>query len=76
VPDVFRTKWVGSFVGYTAAGTFQGRVGTGFSSVIGRDKTEVVFGVMLLCADGAGGFLFFAEFSVVAVTLAVIAVGG
>jgi hypothetical protein len=41
----------------------------------GGDKTQVVFGIMLLCTDGAGGFLLFAEFGVVSITLAVMAVG-
>jgi hypothetical protein len=35
----------------------------------------VVFGAVLLCADGTGRFLHFAELSVVAVTLTVTAVG-
>jgi hypothetical protein len=35
----------------------------------------VVFGTVLLCADGAGKFLCFAEFGVVAITLAVMVVG-
>jgi hypothetical protein len=35
----------------------------------------VAFGIVLLCADSAGGFLLFVEFGVVAITLAVTAVG-
>jgi hypothetical protein len=76
VPDAFGTEWVGSFVGCTTGGTFQGRVGTGFSGATGGDETDVVFGAMLLCTDGADRFLRFAEFGVVAVTLTVTAVGG
>jgi hypothetical protein len=74
VLDAFGAKWVGSFVRCSTGGAFQGRVGAGFSGATGRDRTEVVFGVVLLRTDGTGRFFFFAEFSVVAVTLAVTAV--
>jgi hypothetical protein len=47
----------------------------GFSGTTGGDETEVVCGAVLLCANGTGRFLLFAEFSVVAITLAVMAVG-
>jgi hypothetical protein len=47
----------------------------GFSGMTGGDGTLVVFGVVLLYADSTGGFLLFAEFGVVAITLAVMAVG-
>jgi hypothetical protein len=75
VPDVFGTEWVGGFVGCTTGGTFQGRVGAGFSGATGGNEREVVFGAVLLCADGADRFLRFAEFGVVAITLTVTAVG-
>jgi hypothetical protein len=75
VLDANGAKWIGSFVRCSAGGAFQGRVGAGFSGATGGDQTEVVFGAVLLCADGAGGFILFAEFSVVAVPLAVAAVG-
>jgi hypothetical protein len=75
VPDANGAKWVGGFVRCSVRGAFQGRVVAGFSGATGGDETEVVFGVMLLCADSAGGFLLFAEFGVVAITLAVTAVG-
>jgi hypothetical protein len=76
VSNAFGAKWVGTFGRCSAGGAFQGRVGAGFTGATGGDRTEVVFGVVLLRADGTGRFLFFAEFSVVAVTLAVTAVGG
>jgi hypothetical protein len=47
----------------------------GFSCTTGGDKTQMVFGVVLLHADSTGRFLLFAEFGVVAITLAVTAVG-
>jgi hypothetical protein len=75
VSNAFRAKCVGSFVRCSAGGAFQGRVGAGFSGATGGDRTEVVFGAVLLCADGAGRFLRFAELGVVAVTLTVTAVG-
>jgi hypothetical protein len=50
-------------------------VGVGFSGATGGDRTEVVFGAMLLCADGAGRFLCFAELGVVTITLTVMVVG-
>jgi hypothetical protein len=74
VSNAFGAKWVGSFVRCSAGGAFQGRVGAGFSGAIGGDQTEVVFGIVLLHTDGTGRFFFFAEFSVVAVTLTVTAV--
>jgi hypothetical protein len=73
--DVHGAEWVGGFVRCTAGGTFLGRVGAGFSGMTGGDRTEVVFGAVLLCADGAGRFLRFAEFCVVTITLTVTAVG-
>jgi hypothetical protein len=75
VPDANGAKWVGGFVRCSTGGTFQGRVGAGLSGATGGDRTEVVFGAVLLCADGAGRFLRFAEFGVVTVTLTVTAVG-
>jgi hypothetical protein len=75
VLDANGAKWVGGFVRCSTGGAFQGRVVAGFSSTTGGDEIEVVFGAVLLCADGAGGFLLFAEFGVVAITLAVTAVG-
>jgi hypothetical protein len=76
VSDVNGAKWVGGFVRCTAGGAFQGRVVAGFSSMTGGYETWVVFGIVLLYTDSVGRFLFFAEFSMVAVTLAVTAVGG
>jgi hypothetical protein len=75
VRDANRAKWVGGFVRCSTGGAFQGRVVARFSGTAGGDEIQVVFGVVLLCADGAGGFLLFAEFGVVAITLAVMAVG-
>jgi hypothetical protein len=69
--DAHGAEWVGGFVRCTAGGTFQGRVG----AATGGDRTEVVFGAVLLCADGAGRFLRFAELGVVPITLTVMAVG-
>jgi hypothetical protein len=75
VSNAFGAKWVGSFVRCSAGGAFQGRVGAGFPGATGEDRTGVVFGVVLLCADGAGRFLRFAELGVVTITLTVTAVG-
>jgi hypothetical protein len=75
VPDAFGTKWIGCFVRCTTGSTFQRRVGAGFFGATGGDETEVVFGAVLLGADSAGGFLRFAEFGVVAITLTVMAMG-
>jgi hypothetical protein len=75
VSDANRAKRVGSFVRCSAGGAFQGRVGAGFSGATDGDRTEVVFGAVLLCANGTGRFLRFAELGVVAVTLTVTAVG-
>jgi hypothetical protein len=73
--DVHGAEWVGGFVRCTAGGAFQGRVGAGFSGATGGDRTEVVFGAVLLCAYSAGRFLRFAELGVVTITLTVTAVG-
>jgi hypothetical protein len=59
-----------------ACSAFQGRVGTGFSSMTRGNRALVVFGAVLLYADGAGGFLCFTEFGVGAVTLAVMTFRG
>jgi hypothetical protein len=75
VPDVFGTKWVGYFVRCTTGSSFQRWVGAGVASSASGDWTEVVLRAMLLGADSAGGFLCFAEFGVVAITLTVMAVG-
>jgi hypothetical protein len=75
VLDANGAKWISGFVRCSTGSAFQGRVGTGFSSTTGGDKTGVVFGAVLLCAYGAGWFFLFAEFGVVAITLAVTAVG-
>jgi hypothetical protein len=75
VLDANRAKWVSSFVRCSAGGTFQVRVGAGFSSMTGRDRIWVVFGIVLLRTDGTGGFFLCAEFGVVSITLAVMAVG-
>jgi hypothetical protein len=73
--DTNRATWVGGFVRCSTGDAFQGRVVAGVSGTTGGDKTEVVFGTVLLCADHAGGFLLFAECGMVAITLAVTAVG-
>jgi hypothetical protein len=73
--DAHGAKWVSGFVRCTTGSTFQGRVGVRFSSATGQDRTEVVFGAVLLCADGAGRFLRFAELGVVTITFTVMAVG-
>jgi hypothetical protein len=75
VLDANRAKWVGSFVRCSTGGAFQGRMVAGFSGEARGDQTWVVFGAVLLCADGADGFFLFAEFGVVSITLAVTAVG-
>jgi hypothetical protein len=75
VSDAFGAKSVSSFVRCATDSTFQRWMGTGFSGATGGDRTEVVFGAVLLCADGTGRFLHFAELGVVAIPLAVIAVG-
>jgi hypothetical protein len=75
VLDANGAKLIGSFVRCSAGGALQGRVGAGFSGATGGDRTEVVFGAVLLCADGAGRLLRFAELGVVAVTLTITAVG-
>jgi hypothetical protein len=75
VSDVFGAKWVGCFVRCAAGGAFQGWVGAGVAGSTSGDRTKVVLRAMLLGADGAGGFLRFAEFGVVAITLTVTAVG-
>jgi hypothetical protein len=75
VLDANRARWIGSFVRCSAGSAFQGRVGAGFSGATGGDRTEVVFGVVVLCADSAGRFFLFTEFGVVAITLTVMAMG-
>jgi hypothetical protein len=73
--DAHGAEWVSGFVRCTAGGTFQERVGAGFSGATGGHQTEVVFGAVLLCADGIGRFLRFAELGVVTITLTVMVVG-
>jgi hypothetical protein len=74
VLDVDRAKWVSGFVRCSTGSVFQGQMVAGFSGMAGGDKTRVVFGAVLLCADGTGGFFLFAESGVVSITLAVAAV--
>jgi hypothetical protein len=71
--DAFGTEWIGCFVRCTAGGTFHRWVGAGVAGAASGDRTKVVFGVVLLCADAASGFLCIAELGVVAVTIAVAA---
>jgi hypothetical protein len=73
--DADRAKWVSGFVRYATGGALQGRVGVGFSGATGGDRTEVVFGAVLLYADGTGRILCFAELGVLSITLTVTAVG-
>jgi hypothetical protein len=75
VSNAFGAKWVGCFVRCAAGSTFQRRVGAGVAGSTSWDCTKVVVGAVLLGTDSAGGFLRFAEFGVVAVTLTVTAVG-
>jgi hypothetical protein len=75
VLDAFRTKWVYCFVRYTTGSIFQRWVSTGFAGSTSGDCIKVVLCAILLGADSAGRFLYFAEFGVVAITLTVIAVG-
>jgi hypothetical protein len=70
------TKWVYGFVSCAACGRFQGRVGTGFSSITSQHQALMVLGTVLLCTDGASGFLCFTEFGVTAITLAVMILRG
>jgi hypothetical protein len=51
-------------------------VGVGVSSVTRGNRALVVFGAVLLCTAGTGGFLCFTEFGMVAVTLAVMTFRG
>jgi hypothetical protein len=73
--DANGAKWIGGFVRCSVGSAFQGRVVAGFSGATGGDKTRVVFRAVLLSIDGTGGFFLFAEFGVVSITLAVMAVG-
>jgi hypothetical protein len=75
VSDAFGAKWVSCFVRCATGSTFQRWVGRGVAGSTSGDQTKVVLRAMLLGADSAGGFLRFAEFGVVAVTLTVMAVG-
>jgi hypothetical protein len=75
VLDAFGTEWVGCFVRCTTGGAFHRWVGTGVTGATSGDRTEVVLCIMLLGADGAGGFFRFAQFGVVAISLTVMAVG-
>jgi hypothetical protein len=47
----------------------------GFSAMVGKHRIEIVFGVVLLYTYSAGRIFCFAESGVVAITLAVMAVG-
>ena len=74
--DPYGAKGVGCWVSSTAQGAFHRWVGAGFSCAAGGDRALVVLGVVWLGADSASGFLRFAERGVVAVNLAVPALGG
>jgi hypothetical protein len=54
---------------------FQRWVGAGIAGSTSGNRTKVVLRAVLLGTDSAGGFLHFAEFGVVAITLTVTAVG-
>jgi hypothetical protein len=75
VSNAFWAKWVRCFVRCTTGTTFQRRVGAGIAGLTSWDCAKVVVGAVLLGTDSTCGFLRFAEFGVVAVTLAVTAVG-
>jgi hypothetical protein len=75
VSDAFGAKLVSCFVRCTVGYTFQRWVRTGVAGSTSGDQTKVVLRAMLLGIDSAGGFLRFAEFGVVAVTLTVMVVG-
>jgi hypothetical protein len=55
--------------------TFQMCIGIGVAGLTGRDQAKVVLCAMLLGTDSIGEFLCLTEFGVVAITLAVMAVG-
>lgn len=74
--DPYGAKRVGCWVSSTAKSAFHRWVGAGLSGATGGDRALVVLGAVWLGADGAGGFLRFAEGGVVAVNLAVAALGG
>jgi hypothetical protein len=75
VPDAFGIEWVGGFVGCTTGSVFQRWVGVGVAGSTSGNCIKVVIRAVLLSTDSAGGFLCFAEFGVVAITLTVTAVG-
>jgi hypothetical protein len=60
-------------VGCTAGSTFHRWVGAGVAGAASGDHTKVVLGIVLLCTDAASGFLCIAEFGMVAITIAVVA---
>jgi hypothetical protein len=75
VLNTFGTKWVGCCVRYTTGSVFQRWVSIGVASSTSGDHIKVVFCAILLGTDSISGFLCFAEFGVVAITLTVTAVG-
>jgi hypothetical protein len=74
VSDALGAKWVSCFVRCTAGSAFQGWVGAGVAGSTSGDHTKVVLHAVVLGTDGAGGFLCFTEYGVVAITLTVMAV--
>jgi hypothetical protein len=68
-----RVLWVVCFVGCAAGGAPERGVDTSATSMAGGDRAAVVPRGMLLCAHSAGCFVCFAEFCVLSVTLAVVA---
>jgi hypothetical protein len=69
-------KGVGGFVRCSTGSIFQGKVVAGFSSMIRGNWALMVLCAVLLYTNSIGGFLHFAEFGVVAITLTVMALGG
>jgi hypothetical protein len=68
-----RAYWVVCFVGCTAGGASEGGVDTSATSVAGGDSAAMVPCGMLLGAYSADWFLCFAQFCMVSVALAVVA---
>jgi hypothetical protein len=60
--------------GCTTGGILEGGMDTGAPGIAGGDRAEVVACGVLLCAHSAGWFVYFAQFHVVSVALAIVAV--
>jgi hypothetical protein len=74
--DSDRAQWVSCFVSCAAGGILEWRVGTSATSVVCGDGAGVVLCGMLLGADSPYWLIGFAEPGVMAVFLAVAALGG